>query len=404
LRSSNNQEHNMRFSKITALLIMVIALHSPLDALAQTFKEELARTALAEATGHGIGAGELKLGPASAGQHELQLTVTSLHDMPRDIRLSVSVFPGLGDAPTRLEKTETIAAAEQRILTTRYTLSRLTPFSRVTVVLESNVSAEATWQQVFRSRAFLGIGNPAVSRDFPEFARKSSRHIDGYFLPGTVAERDIDDILVFREKAVSQISDILDTTFNGRVRLFLYPDAEVKFLHTGHQGMGWAYGDFIAEIYNENQRLDPVHELAHIVTGQFGLLPAFLDEGFATYISEYFGEDALALLGNPGRSVDEVMAELVVAGRSLPIRDLIALENIGNSQETAQIEYPQSASLVKFIVETQGPRAVSSLFKAIGSGGATPAQVVSILESSLGISIDELNEAWVQNLTGNTSP
>jgi hypothetical protein len=324
----------MRYSRITALLIMAIALQTSFDTLAQTFREELARTALAEATGHGFEVGELKLGSASAGQHELQLTVTSLQEMPHDVRISVSVFPGLGDAPTKSEKIKTIAPGGRQILTTGYTLSRLTPFSRVTVVLESYSSGEAIWQQVFRSRAFLGIGNPAVSRDFPELTRKSSENIDGYFLPGTVAAEDIDDILVFREKAVSQISAILNTTFNGRVRLFLYPDAKVKFLHTGHQGMGWAYGDFIAEIYNEDQRLDPVHELAHILTGQFGLLPAFLDEGFATYISEYFGEDALAFVGNPGRSVDEVMAELVVAGRSLPIRDLIALENIGNSQET----------------------------------------------------------------------
>ena len=394
----------MRYSRITALLIMAIALQTSFDTPAQTFKEELARTALAETTVHGFAVGELKLGSASAGQHQVQLTVTNLQDMPQDIRLSVSVFPGLGDLPTASEKTRTIAPGGRQIMTTSYSLSRLTPFSRVTVVLESYPSGEATWQQVFSSRAFLGIGNPAVSRDFPELTRKSSEHIDGYFLPGTVAAEDIDEILVFREKAVSQISAILNTTYNGRVRLFLYPDAEIKFLHTGHQGMGWAYGDFIAEIYNEKQRLDPVHELAHILTGQFGLLPAFLDEGFATYISEYFGEDALALVGNPGRSADEVMAELVVAGRSLPIRDLIALENIGNSQETSQIEYPQSASLVKFIVETYGSTAVNDLFKAFGSGGTTPVQAVTILESSLGISIDELNEAWVHNLTAEAGP
>jgi hypothetical protein len=394
----------MRYSSITAMLVMAIALQTSFDTLAQTFKEELARAALAEATGHGLAAGELKLGSAGAGQHELQLTVTNLQDMPHDIRLSVSVFPGLGDAPSKSEKTRIIAPGGRQVLTTGYSLSRLTPFSRVTVVLESYSSSEATWQQVFRSRAFLGIGNPAVNRNFPELNRKSSEHIDGYFLPGTVAAEEIEDILVFREKAVSQIGAILGTTYNGRIRLFLYPDAEIKFLHTGHQGMGWAYGDFIAEIYNEKQRLDPVHELAHILTGQFGLLPAFLDEGFATYISEYFGEDALAFVGNPGRSVDEVMAELIVAGRSLPIRDLIALENIGNSQETSQIEYPQSASLVKFILETYGSTAVNDLFKAFGSGGAKPVQVVTILESSLGISIDELNEAWAQNLTAKPGP
>lgn len=165
----------MRYSRITALMLMVIALQTSPDTIAQTFKEELARTALAEATGNGFRVGELKLGPASAGQHELRLTVTNLRDTPHDIRLSVSVFPGLGDTPTKLEKTETIAPAEPRILTTRYTLSRLTPFSRVTVVLESYSSGEATWQQVFRSRAFLGIGNPAVSRDFPELTRRSSQ-------------------------------------------------------------------------------------------------------------------------------------------------------------------------------------------------------------------------------------
>ena len=78
----------MTYSRITALMLMVIALQTSPDTIAQTFKEELARTALAEATGNGFRVGELKLGPASAGQHELRLTVTNLRDTPHDIRLS----------------------------------------------------------------------------------------------------------------------------------------------------------------------------------------------------------------------------------------------------------------------------------------------------------------------------
>jgi hypothetical protein len=391
----------MRHFRHPAFVAAIAALLTPLSALAQTYEEEIARAGKATATGYGLEVGELRLGPPGAGSHELHLEVANLQDTSREVKLVVSVFPGLGDEYTRHEETTTITSNARLVLSSSYALQRLTPFSRVTVVVETRpagVVGEETWQQAFRSRAFLGIGNPAVSRDFPELARSSGRRIDAYFLPESLAERDIEAILALREDAISRIDAILDTTFDGTIKLFLYPDAEVKFLHTGHQGMGWAYGDFIAEIYSEDRKLDPFHELAHILTGRLGLLPAFLAEGFATYISEAFGEDALEFVGNPGRSVDEVSAELVRSGRSLPIPDLLAVENIGNTPESAEVEYAQSASLVKFIVERYGPRAVGRLFRAFGPGGATPEQAEAIIESVLDVSVDRLTDAWTRAL------
>jgi hypothetical protein len=384
-----------------ACVVALATLLTSWSGLAQTYKEEIARAADATATGHGLEVGELRLGTASVGPHNLQLVVANLQDRPCEIKLVVSVFPGLGDEYTTHEETETMAPSARQVLSTSYALQRLTPFSRVTVVVETRpaeTTGEDTWQSVFRSRAFLGIGNPAVSRDFPELVRTSSRRIDAYFLPGSLAARDIDSILRLREDAISRIDAILDTTFDGRIKLFLYPDEKVKFLHTGHRGMGWAYGDFIAEIYSEDRKLDPVHELAHILSGQLGLLPAFLDEGFATYISEAFGEDALEFVGNPGRSVDEVSAELVHSGRSLSIHDLLAVDNIGNTPESAEVEYAQSASLVKFIMETYGPQSGGGLFRAFGPRGATPEQAEAIIESVLDLSMDRLIDDWTRAL------
>ena len=161
------------------------------------------------------------------------------------------------------------------------------------------------------------------------------------------------------------------------------------------ENLGFLPGDL-------KEKLDPYHELAHILAGQLGHPPAFLDEGFATYVSEAFGWDALMYLGSPGQTVDEVAAELIRTGRNLSLKELFAVENIGDSQERAEIEYPQSASIVKFLVEIYGPRVLGNLMQALeattGTNSTVAARNLIRLQRILSISVAELESAWTQTL------
>ena len=76
----------------------------------------------------------------------------------------------------------------------------------------------------------------------------------------------------------------------------MFPDAKSKKEETGNPGDGWAFSNNIVEVYNEKTKLDPFHELAHIISGEVGNPPAMLDEGFAIYVSEKLGTDALKYL------------------------------------------------------------------------------------------------------------
>jgi hypothetical protein len=375
------------------------------DTLGQSYRDEIARASAMQKSDQGLVIGHLKLGEAEPGLSELKLQVANQTDTSQNIELLVKAYAGLGHTNSDQRATYEIAPQTTQILSAEYKLEQLTPFSRVTVTVERltpGVGLEAEKQQLYRCRSFLGIANPAVTLDFPGLIRQSSKRIDSYYLAGSLAEREINQILANREEAISRIDKLLDAAYVGRIKLFLYPDENRKFQDTGHRGLGWAYGDFIAEVYSNKEKLDPYHELAHILAGQLGHPPAFLDEGFATYVSEAFGWDALKYLGAPGQTVDEVAAELIRTGRSLPLKTLLAVENIGSSPERAEIEYPQSASVVKYLIETYGRRSLGDLVRTLEANTAADSAVTARnlieLQRILGVSTAELESAWTQAL------
>ena len=394
-----NQVRTYLFITVTILLLTAN------DTWGQSYHDELARASAMQSSGQGLEIGYLEFGEVKPGLSELKLRVANQTGRSRSLELHVVAYAGLHHATVDRSTTYKIAPQTTRFLSVAYEFGQLTPFSRVTVTVDSlkpDAGSEEEKQQIYRCRVFLGIGNPDVSLDFPGFVRRSSKRIDSYYLPGSLAEEEIDQVLTNREDAITRIDELLNAAYAGRIKFFLYPDEERKLQDTGHRGLGWAYGDFIAEVYNKKEKLDPYHELAHILAGQLGHPPAFLDEGFATYVSEAFGWDALMYLGAPGRTVDEVAAELIRTGRSLPLKELFAVENIGGSQERAEIEYPQSASIVKFLVEIYGPKVLGDLMQALEATTGTDSTVATRnlirLQRILNVSVVELESAWIQTL------
>ena len=111
----------------------------------------------------------------------------------------------------------------------------------------------------------------------------------------------------------------------------------------------------IVEIYSTTERLDPYHELTHIIPGEVGAPPALFNEGLAVYMTERLGADALEHLGNPGLTTSTVTRRLIHDGRTIPFDSLMKFDEFGSLSATSVIGYPEAASVVTHLIEQRGP-------------------------------------------------
>ena len=159
--------------------------------------------------------------------------------------------------------------------------------------------------------------------------------------------------------------------FAGRIRIVFYADSATKTRATGHTGMGLAFDRNIVEIYADSQRLDPYHELTHIVAGEIGSPPALFNEGLATYMTERLGADALQFLGHPTEKIRAVVCGLAASGALFSLDSLLHFAEIGPPGTHAEVSYPQSASVVNFLIDRRGlPQCRESYRRLRGSSDA----------------------------------
>jgi hypothetical protein len=241
----------------------------------------------------------------------------------------------------------------------------------------------------------IGVGNPAAIDPRRNTDHLRTKHLDVYAFRGSFAARDMPRIGRERERAISQIETLLATRFTGRVTLVFYPDSATKRNETGHIGMGYASNDLIVEIYNERQRLDPFHELVHIIAGQVGDPPALFDEGFAVYATELLGADALEHLGHAGRTVDQAACHLKRAGKRVPLDSLIQLTEFGSPAAPGDITYPQGASVVKYLIETYGLERFREAYRTLRRAGPNERETFTRI---FGSNPATLEKAWYLKL------
>ncbi len=202
--------------------------------------------------------------------------------------------------------------------------------------------------------AFAAAGPSASVIPPPPAVHVHTRHFDVYATAGSPAAADLEAIARSREEALEAIARLFDAPPPQGIRLTLFPDERTKKNATGHSGLGWAEGKVMEEVYNRDVRLDPYHELVHVVGAPVGHPPAFLDEGFAVYVAERLGADALALLGFPGTTIRAAGCQLVSQRQALPLEQLFDFTELGSPESQGPISYPQSASVVKYLIDTYG--------------------------------------------------
>jgi hypothetical protein len=244
----------------------------------------------------------------------------------------------------------------------------------------------------FDQRYDVGAGNKDIDYSLAQFRKLESQHFLIYCLPGSLAANDAGRIAEERDHGFQKIADLLGVQRAPKIRLFLFPDEESKRRETGHQGVGWAFGNNIVEVYNERTKLDSYHETAHILVGQLGSPAAALNEGFAVHASELLGGDALRELGSPGMTCDQAVIKRRASGDFISLGQLLSFGSIGPESTKPSTSYPEACSLVRFLISRFGWSRFREALGRVSTGN------MSTFEELYGASAKEIELGWIASL------
>ena len=226
--------------------------------------------------------------------------------------------------------------------------------------------------------------------------KRSTKHFDIYYFKESTAAREIDQIAEQKDKGFQEICRFLGKDSDIRIRLVLFEDGRTKHAETGHQGRGWAYGNTIVEVYNEQEQLDPYHETTHILMRPFGNPPALFNEGFAVYMSERLGAHALDDLSGGQSTIYERVREIKSKGQWIELEELITLTEIGSTESRPPIAYPEAASFVKFLIDEYGQDKFLQAYKKLKSSNSKIVHWANkrALQKIYGKPFSKLQEEW----------
>lgn len=305
------------------------------------------------------------------------------------------------------EKFKKCMEAPQRFYMSRYEILSLKPesVSRYNEILMLRAAMEdniwvVDFVQVgekYKLDSIKGsIPNDWQQRLLPMLQKRTTKHFDIYYFEDSTAEKEIEQIAEEKDKGFEEVCNFLDTKSDQRIKMIFFEDGKSKQMATGHQGAGWAFGNTIVEIYNEQQKLDAYHETVHVLMRSYGNPPALFNEGFAVYMSEKLGTHALKSLSGGESSIYERVRKLKSKNEWIPLEELITYTEIGSKKTRPPVSYPQAASFVKFLIDTYGEDKFLAAYKHLQNSGSKQVQEKNIekLANIYGKSMNELKKQW----------
>jgi hypothetical protein len=322
---------------------------------------------------------------------------------PRPILLGIDVRaePGMWFAPVRQQTAIKYLPPEgERTFSVDYSFAHLSPEAvlhvRIGAAEEHGDGSVYVPEPVAVRRFYLGRSD-AARAVLDRFDRRGTPQLTVYAIRDMFSAEQLDSVAASRAQAVVALSRMLDVQPPPGLTLVFYPDAASKTADTHHVGAGMARGSYLAEVFNDSTRLDPFHEIAHAVAAQLGWAPAWLNEGFAVYASEYLGADALAQIVSPGTTVNRATCELRRAGNLLPIANLMLLPDIGPEESRPHVSYPQAASFTAFLVQRFGWPALRNAYATLSPMGSTEENEAAFVRA-FGVSSEEAAGLWMSHL------
>jgi hypothetical protein len=296
---------------------------------------------------------ELELGSIRSGPSTFSARVRNLTTEPQRVGLDLRTEPGLWYLPRQKQYSLEVPPGEARRFEASYGWSGVGSQARLRVrFAKASVTSQGglklatpdleRWYEV-------GNQNPAVPRPGLQ-----TEHLDIYVEKGSLSESRIEEIGRQREGAIREIEGLLGVRLEDRVNLVFYADPATKTWETGHVGHGLARDGLIVEVYNAGTEVNPFHEIAHVVSRVLGHPPALFSEGFAIYVSERLGAQALDIISRHGQTIDQTVCAIANSGALIPLDELFDYDEIGSDESRPAIAYPQAGSVVKHLMDAGG--------------------------------------------------
>ena len=232
------------------------------------------------------------------------------------------------------------------------------------------------------------------------FTSISFEHFNLYSFEGHLSKKTKLDILNKREPAYQKICDFFEIKSDLTVNIFFFKDEQLKYNLTGHKGLGWGFDNNIVEVYNDSIRLDPYHELAHVLGYTLNKPPALIDEGTAVYLSQLYGDKAFSkLIGYPTKNINEILLLLNKKEGLITISTLLSYDEIGNSNQSV-LQYCTSASFVEFLIKEYGKQKFLELYKSLSNTNSDKNKMM--FEKICGVKFNQIENEWTkQKYTNN---
>jgi len=341
---------------------------------------------------------EVAFDTARLGENTLRATIRNAGTMPVTAVMDLRAVPGMWMIPNIQRQTAVeLAPGEGRVVEGTYAFQRMSLEATLRLRVGPGSRTEHGSYRVdrvdFEATYPVGADSPDAFDPADWFALTRRGPLEIYAWKRSPAERDVDAIASQRLGALEALEKLLDVPGPPRIRLVFYADEATKIEQTGHHGVGWATGTTIVEVYSDDVRLDPYHELAHVVAGDLGSPPSALAEGFAIYASEHLGADALEFLGYGGRSSDDVVCALAGTSDFIPLEDLLTAD-IGSDRTRSGREYAEAGSFVKYLIEGLGAERFRRAYTTL-DGEARPAENLTSLRDLFGMDADLLQTGWL---------
>lgn len=222
------------------------------------------------------------------------------------------------------------------------------------------------------------------------FTSISSEHFNLYTFDGHLSRKTKLDILKERESAYQEISGFFGIKTDLAINIFLFENEQIKYNLTGHKGLGWGFDNTIVEVFNDSIRMDPYHELVHVLGYTLNQPPALIDEGTAVYLSQLYGDNAFSKsMGYPTKSINEILLLLRKKEGLINISTLLSYDDIGNN-----LAYCTSASFVEFLIKEFGKQKFLELYKSLSN--ANSARNEMIFEKIYSVEFNQIEYKWTK--------
>jgi hypothetical protein len=227
------------------------------------------------------------------------------------------------------------------------------------------------------------------------FTSISSEHFNLYSFDGHLSKKTKQDILNERELAYQEISDFFEIKINLAINIFLFKNEQLKYNITGHKGLGWGFDNNIVEVCNDSIRMDPYHELVHVLGYTINKPLALIDEGTAVYLSQLYGDKAFSkIIGYPTKSINEILLLLNKRQGLITISTLLSYDEIGNSNN-AILAYCTSASFVEFLINDFGKQKFLELYKSLSNANSASNEM--IFENIYHLKLNQIEIEWIRH-------